>query len=1585
MPQIKTPQELFAGLFTEARPENLPQGASPRSINCDYIVGSVTPRPGKKSIFTYADDFFESPAAFTQSIGTGAPWSAGSVTLNQSAGGTPFLNSNSNLILSSVVGHTEIFTGGWIGGISNPSIMILPLHTIYNATSFPNSFVTGISDNAGGVWSQLIAPMPWCKSDPPPLQANNSFNFQLWIGVYATGVSVAYPGFQLSITTNDGGGVNFVTGQTFSGMWENCTSVDKHAVDILAPTPGQFVNGAAITTTQPEVIISISNLIQLSATFPGFRYANEGTTPGSSQAYLNSGGIIQPIGTYNPTWGYNAPPVSPGPDSVLATLSLVPSSTGSTGPISQILQAMNFNLDIPVNIPNQGKVASGCGDTFTFVTPTTLPVSGIEVMLTGSQTSASPDAELQVQLQLPDGTLSPEIKTVQMPASTGTVTLGSPSDLWGFDPSEINAALLNDPNFTVNIVAVAPGGEQVTFTVSAQVLVAFSVPDPPPNINYLKSFQQTDGDLNALFLGSNGTMYLEDSINTPDVLTPLFTRIFPNSFAQSATFDDREYIAVSDLTKGTDIPRVYSPPNFDRLSQVGPGAAPAATGSSSGGTIPIVSITQPPAMSDPEAPGKLSGILWSAGPGSIQPGTVLTVYYGRSTPPGPLAVPDPNVVVGAGVHLIVDETQPNSQFNGQVVTGDYVITSVGEGIPPGAEFGRWFFTVQMPVSQFVNQADHIEGNGPTGTYQITTATVTTASQVPNVGVGSTIEIAGTGGAPPAGYDGQWVITVALNAAQMQITSTQRTGGIATYAFTLISGTAPAAGEQVTVSGTLNGNGIFNVQNATIQSVTGGSPGGTFSISLPGADIPVAAEIGTAVIFGTQFKFEPGTVVGTRTGGTLVTTGIFTFGQRKVCYSFLTRNGFLTQPSPIFTADIVIGSTGITVSGLLPGPANVIARVVHFTGANGGQFYNIPDPVIVIDPITGQTIVNDSTWVMDNTSTSAVFSFSDETLLAADEIDIQGNNLFACYELGSCIGLVPYAARLAAIGEQNKVFNFRNMSFDGGFGGGPGGTSFPPGWTVDPTNGAGGSLVTSTIFGFSYQIANSSGSTQGTYGMITQGAYKDEFLVDIINASTTYSVRLTAAALAPIASGNLVMDLFSPSLGVLGSFVLPLSSMTTAQQLFTGTILTTMLAPVPKDLVIRLYAQNIPNGATVIVDRTEPFPTEAPNLDGQIILSYANNFEAFDRLTGVLNPGLQNQQSVESAFVQFDTLYMVKTNSLVATNDNGTTEPVVAGGGWILRTISQSVGTTGIYGVTTAIDEPNSGEDWALIAGRAGLFIYDGGEPINISEEIKTIWNRINWAAGQTIWVLNDIINRRILVGVPLATYWLDAKGNQVRGSWLPAGVIPDDPAPTTPNVVLMLNYKQLNSAGQLASSVGVHRSFSGKLLASEITRKWALWTIKAPAAAFLERADGTDPLFLGNSDGNGKIFEFVEGLAEDDGSPFVQRYVTSPFLPRQNAQEAQVGVLRYGFSTMTLMMLGEGTLRITVYPNLLESVYAHPLLPDLVFPIATDGDAEVPLDEEANRLFVEFGAQCVGSEYTLSGMVVLMGTSGYAPFKGVNG
>lgn len=1516
-PYVTQDLDVFGGLYSEANPPDLPAGASPLVINCDFTIGSVGIRPGLASTYYYTDFFSEKIAGFAETVaGVHAPneepWlnpmnatldlpgTYAEVTLNAPSG---------NPVVQSVFGDPRF-------GLTLPASVSSTNRLVLGIFVNPNDVVLdSVTDNQGNIYNLLHTELG------PIFASYTLFLYEVITpSAGSTTVTVGITGFA----------------QVIAGFYE-LTGLPNPAFDqfvmVNSSGSGAMASGTASPTVQANELLlgfAISNGSEGPPTItPGTGFTEDGTSLAST-SMLGESQVVQAIGSYEGTANTTGNAIWA---MALATFRASAPSAGNV--FSQELRALNFPFSIP----------------------STVGIFGFEVEITGNQTSQAADAFLTVSLLHPSAT-SPSFN-IQLPSSDGTIIVGAPTQNWGLT---LLSTIFNNPNFGIKVVAQSTLTSDVTFRISAIKVKVFLTPDPPPSINYLKTFEETSGDILNLFLGSDGVMYQEDVNTAEGALTGVYTAIEPNSFAQSCTQSDREFIAISNLQNGTDIPYSYNGINFDRLSQVGPGAPPSCSTTSSGNTI--LTIMQPTAKSDPASPGHVSQILWSAGPGNTQPGNVLTVYYAMTATheghPGQ-PNPDPDLVIGGNVQLA-----GFASINGQTVDGDYVVTSTGQQVPPHSDNARWFFTVTMLSPQFF-QNHNGEPSAITGTYQVTLATMTTASQVPNLEVGNQFSISGTGGSPPTGYDGTWTVLATPNASQMLITSVSRSANVATYSFSLITGTNPIVGQFVTVAQTLAANGAFNVANVAISSTSPGS----FSISLPGPDQSSSAESGSGIIFGTIFQFDPLQVVGNKSGGTIQTAGVIAAGTRKCCYSFLTRNGYITQPSPITTFTVPSGASSLVVSNLLLGPNDVIARIIHLTAAEGGNFYNIPQNVSVLD--NGVTVINTATWVLDNTSVSATLSFSDAVLLAASQIDIQGNNLFETAELGSSLGFIPYAGRIFAIGEQNKITNFINWSFDGGIAGGTGSTAtFPAGWTVDPTNGGGGSVIDSPIFGSAYSITNSTGSTQAVLGMISQTAFQDEFEVPIIQASTLYSVRVTAAVPTGPTTGQIVVDLFSAALGqALGTYTLQLSTLATTMLISSGTMLTTVLAPVPNDLSLRLYATNILDTVQITIDRIEVFPTDQPNLSTIVTGSYINNFEAFDQVTGVISGAVQNQQPIRSAFELFDVLYLVKTKSYVAIRNVDGLEPVFWG---TPRTGSQAVGTPSIYGVTSGIDTPNAGEEWAIIAGEAGAFIFNGGEPIKLSEEIQQLWNQINWRYGHTLWVQNDITNRRILIGIPLKT----------PNTWLPTGFIPDDSNPVTPNVVLELSYKQLTTAGELAHSVGVRPTYSGKLLSTDYTRKWSVWPISVPAAAFITRSDTTSPIFFGNSKGNGKIYHLVTGQLDDDGVAIHQKYRTYGFPSTEQEQSLGVGGVRKIFPFMTAILDGSGSVAITALPNTTDTIYPTPLLPDITLPGSNNGDTEVPMNVTADRCFFDFDSNAIGSGFELSRMMVAMRQDPFAPVRGRN-
>jgi hypothetical protein len=1066
--------------------------------------------------------------------------------------------------------------------------------------------------------------------------------------------------------------------------------------------------------------------------------------------------------------------------------------------------------------------------------------------------------------------------------------------------------------------------------------------------------------------------------------------------------------------------------------------------------------------------------LWSSGPGQTSSGTVWTFYYGSRG-----SAADPNLTnafnSGEAVYVYI----VGSPFG----NGTQLVTSIGAGAPPGESPLVNFFTCQATSSSY-QKVGSPSGGGNTGTYEQTIATVVTSLPIPNVVNGDEITISG---ATPGGWNNTWTIVDALNAGVYAIVQTSMANGTATYSWEW-SGTsaavAPTAGQLVTVLQTLNGNGIFNVTDAVIASVSGGPSSGTFTINSLGTNtqnIPAVAEQGQAETAGTSFQIDPGAVTlgttsnpiyGQANNGIVGVAGANTSvspGTRQAVVFFETRNGLKTQCSIPVTFTTSVASTYLLADNVPIGPPNVIRRWIAFTtagpnGIAGPNFYTIDDPVSFT--VNNQTFLYSATYIDDNISTSAKFTFTDAVLIAGDEIDVLGNDLFSQIDIGSSAWNIAYAQRMFYGLEQNKVLNFTNMSFDGGYLPNPGGSITPLGWNVDlltnnygpavatitgwsvsaahiiqqippmatfsavnnftvgisvvisglsigtqfngveyivvavtpttftvdtvggaiaftsdsgsatPLGSSSGSLIPSPIFGNSLYINNLTSSTQAGVGMFTQGAYQDGYNVPIILPDTLYSVRVAASCPSGKTVGNLVIDLTGSNIGLAsgtgnatsygttyGSFVLPFSKMTTSILVYSGTLLTSpFLTGVPVGLLLRVWASNIAAGNDVLVDRIEIFPTATPLLATNVRVSYVDNFEAFDANTGNIGLAAHNTQACYGAFEMHDQLYFLQSASMQSTQDVPGIEPSNPGGGWAVHEVSNRVGACGIHAY-------DYGEEWVLTACRNGVYGFNGGQPIRIDFQQREIWELINWNYGQTIWLANDLPNSRILVGVPLPT----------PNRWLP--LAPTNANPTSPNVVLMWNYQNLDTFEEIVSGRGVHTTMFGTLAAVDMRLKMSIWQITSPYAGFVTQPDGlTETLTICNGLGNEKIYQLSANQLSDDGVAINSFYATFGFVDASKAKENPLlGLARKTYSSFQALIAGSGTATFSLYPNYILNPKTFAFNPDAyedtprTLVQAPSDDYWTTCNAQGQRVFVGVETNAVGSSFRLS-KFILTGT-----------
>ncbi len=1215
-----------------------------------------------------------------------------------------------------------------------------------------------------------------------------------------------------------------------------------------------------------------------------------------------------------------------GPQSPVAA-----SSATWVNPNNILLADGSYTSFAPASSANSIQVTN-----FSFNLPSSDNPTGVIFTVKGYSNAP---ANLLAQLLI-GGVPTGSIKTLALPQTPGTVTFGSSTDMWGIVVTQPEA---NSLSFGVQLSLAQEGGFSGASGFLDYVSCTLGITSGTENFQYIGSFTDQKGTVRNISVDAAGNLWIENVTTSPGTRSLVRTGITPNALVSASESAGVEYLAFSDGYQGIDMPLQYTPNWIDRITQVGPGAAPTFTAQqATSNTFAIVNITQPAQMSDPGDPGHFQALMQSSGPTSTSPGNVVTIFYSDAFT---YRTPDTDLVnaFNSGYPVYVYMSSMPTGFT----NGVFQVTSVGQAIPPGGGYERWYFTYQVTSSVYTFIGGPDTG---TGYYNRTLATLTTSVPVPNALPGGQITVSGNS---VTAWNASWRITETPNASQMAITgSAVNASGVATlnYAVTGASA-APVAGQLVTITGTLNAGGALNVSNATIVSSTGGSTG-SFTINVSVVNYSFQAESGLATTAGTVFNFDPGAalvgtstdpIYGTGTGGSLIfnSSGLFIDpGTYQGTVGFITRNGLWTFPAPPTVFTVPNNSTTLQVTNLPIGPPNVVGRYIAITeagqnGVPGGNFFVIPAPVVFYSQNVQYTAT--ATVVNDNASTSANLFFTGAVLYNAEAIDRYGYNLFNCIEIGDPGWTVGYGDRQWFGLCINKVQNFNNLSFDGGYRAAS--QLVPLGWSAPDVYG---SLVPSPRFGDSYYIKNTSNATLTTAGLISQTAYQDASQVAIIQPNTTYSVRVTASNPSGVTVGSLVIALVSAGV-TLGSYTIALSSLTSNLAIYEGTLLTTELATVPTGLTLQVYASGLGVNADVLVDRFDVYPTEIPILTTTVFGSYAGLPEQVDSITGTVGFSSENQQPVNGAMVLYDTFYGLKAwngkspgSSLYSLQKASDLEPAQ----WDEPEVAQRSG--GAVG-PLAYD---LGEQWFLGASRNGLYLFVGGQPGKINQEIFQVWDAINWAAAQTMWVKVDLDERRIYIGVPMST----------PNFWLPNA--PTVPNPTSPNVILMCDFKGLDSGQELKQYPEMHTTMFGTLNAIDMRRKWSIWQIPAPYGNLVQGPTDVE-FYICNGRGNSKVYKLDPTATTDDGLTIDSLYTTAglPGLGKR-AEMPQLGKNRVRWGYMVATLESAGNIQGTLYANRLPGPGLPPVASWQIPGGFTPGspyndDAEAALNFAATRTFFE--------------------------------
>ncbi|MFZ0634542.1 MAG: hypothetical protein WA755_04840 [Candidatus Acidiferrales bacterium] len=637
-------------------------------------------------------------------------------------------------------------------------------------------------------------------------------------------------------------------------------------------------------------------------------------------------------------------------------------------------------------------------------------------------------------------------------------------------------------------------------------------------------------------------------------------------------------------------------------------------------------------------------------------------------------------------------------------------------------------------------------------------------------------------------------------------------------------------------------------------------------------------------------------------------GNISAGVHQVSVIFVTRQGYWTAPSPPVSWTAA-GGKQVTLTNIPTGPSNIVQRLLAFTGAGGADFYQVPATMTI----------------NDNTTTSLTLDFDDTILLSGESMDY----LFGLIELPNELGVIGYSDRLFWWGERSKMSGWNNITFDGGWnlGGGTGGSDVPLGWTSDPTSGAGGSRESSdVVWGDAYRITANGSSV--ARGMIEESAATTPAGNPLLVMNTDYSVRARVKRSASLTQGTLRVNCFSPTLGAIGvGLAITALQATTFYVEYTAQLFPPQ-SVIPADMVLRVYSDGVPSpsGESFLVDQMEIFPTLAPQ-DASIVRgSLVNDAESYDGVTGLLEVAENNGQGIRAAFTLRDYLYLAKERSLFVTQDDGVNEPDL----WDIEEVSNKVGTPSAHGV-------GIGEEWVVIAGRAGLYYFDGGNPVKLSQEIQPTWDAINWEYGSRLWVQVDTEHKRVLVGVPMGSA-------------------------TQPSQILVLDYVE-----------GFMDPLQTMLSVPGYGRKWTQWMIPSNSCGLIERSNGTDQIFFGNNAANGKIYGLTPGTYSDDGAA-INSFYTTAFLSRTGLGGRNL----FGYATANVQGSGTLSLAALLPGNVAQGIGSWPLASP-----ATE-DLEIYTSVLAERVAYQVGTGAAGAWFSLTKFVPWAKPDPWAVVRGHN-
>lgn len=443
-------------------------------------------------------------------------------------------------------------------------------------------------------------------------------------------------------------------------------------------------------------------------------------------------------------------------------------------------------------------------------------------------------------------------------------------------------------------------------------------------------------------------------------------------------------------------------------------------------------------------------------------------------------------------------------------------------------------------------------------------------------------------------------------------------------------------------------------------------------------------------------------------------GSISAGPHSMRVIFTTKYEYLTAPGPAVSWTAAGAKKG-TVTNIPTGPSYVDGRILCFTAANDTDYYYIAGSSMVID---------------DNTTTTATVDFSDTQLLAGVGVSVASDpdsDLLRQIELPAMAGVAAYHNRLCWFGQRDCLplqgdVGFRNLSFNGGWSG-----NRPLGWTEKIAGESKGTGLT----GANGDYLKITGNGAGVQGLLANKG----LAANIGGVSLSTSADNRAGFIPPNKTVNYTIRIRKDAGLVAGRLYIYLANTTDANNFLpasfgsidqvnlsatewwdvTGTLHTGYAGDSTKELRIcagkpDTGANLFTNGQGMYIDYIEVAYADSTDDLNLVRWSKADQPDSYDGLKGFQYVGDPDGYGITAAFELNDSMYFVKPFAMYSTRDDGSSEP----GSWGVQMVSRTVGAW-------SQDAIAYGDQWVAIAANDGLYYFDGGKPICISNHIRPTW------------------------------------------------------------------------------------------------------------------------------------------------------------------------------------------------------------------------------------------------------------------------